>query len=186
MTSPCSVDVSTYVCASHWCAGVLISSVKLIAFHGCFSWITFRAMALPLTYTVRRCCSLPCLAELHCATALPGIHATTHFEFIKLAPSAPPQASVASAVCALLPFVPTYAVALPGCVVLLAQGRLLAALAFFALHFMGYYIGDTVILEASSIFVLLSCVWDILAASLNSATQPVQLSVARDAACLAC
>lgn len=56
---------------------------------------------------------------------------------------------MASAACALLPFVPTYAVALPGCVVLLAQGRLLAALAFFALHFMGYYIGDTVILEAS-------------------------------------
>ena len=27
--------------------------------------------------------------------------------------------------CALLPFVPTYAVALPGCVVLVAQGRLL-------------------------------------------------------------
>lgn len=60
---------------------------------------------------------------------------------------APLQASVASAACALLPFVPTYAVALPGCAVLLAQGRLLAAVLFFALHFMGYYIGDTVILE---------------------------------------
>jgi len=58
---------------------------------------------------------------------------------------------VASAVCALLPFVPTYAVALPGCVVLLAQGRLLAALAFFALHFAAYYIGDTVILEVGCI-----------------------------------
>ncbi|EFN55069.1 hypothetical protein CHLNCDRAFT_134947 [Chlorella variabilis] len=87
--------------------GVLVSSMKLIAFHGCFSWITFRVMNLPLTYT----------------------------------------ASVASAACALLPFVPTYAVALPGCAVLLAQGRLLAAVLFFALHFMGYYIGDTVILE---------------------------------------
>ena len=29
------------------------------------------------------------------------------------------------------------------------QGRLLAALLFFALHFMGYYIGDTAILEVS-------------------------------------
>ena len=66
----------------------------------------------------------------------------------------PPQASVASAVCALLPFVPTYAVALPGCVVLLAQGRLLAALAFFGLHFMGYYIGDTVILEVGILWKL--------------------------------
>jgi hypothetical protein len=81
--------------------------MKLIAFHGCFSWITFRVMGLPLTYT----------------------------------------ASVASAVCALLPFVPTYAVALPGCVVLLAQGRLLAAVLFFALHFGGYYFADTAILE---------------------------------------
>lgn len=27
------------------------------------------------------------------------------------------------------------------------QGRLLASLAFFAIHFMGYYIGDTAILE---------------------------------------
>lgn len=54
---------------------------------------------------------------------------------------------MASAVCALLPFVPTYAAALPGCVVLLAQGRLLAALLFFGLHFLGYYIGDTAILE---------------------------------------
>ena len=64
-------------------------------------------------------------------------------------PSAPVplQASVASAVCALLPFVPTYAVALPGCVVLLAQGRLLSAVSLFALHFMAYYIGDTAILE---------------------------------------
>lgn len=87
--------------------GVLVSTFKLITFHGCFTWITFRAMGLPLTYT----------------------------------------ASVASAVCALLPFVPTPAVALPGCVVLLAQGRLLAALAFFGLHFMGYYLGDTAILE---------------------------------------
>lgn len=57
------------------------------------------------------------------------------------------QASVASAACALLPFVPTYAVALPGCVVLLAQGRLLAAPAFFAAHFGAYYLGDTAILE---------------------------------------
>lgn len=136
---------------------MLISAVKLIAFHGCFSWITFRAMALPLTYTVRHCCFLPCLAQLHCATALPGIHAKCLLFSCKLPPSPPPQASVASAVCALLPFVPTYAVALPGCVVLLAQGRLLAALAFFALHFMGYYIGDTVILEVSSPAELRGC-----------------------------
>ena len=84
--------------------------MKLIAFHGCFSWITFRVMGLPLTYT----------------------------------------ASVASAACALLPFVPTYAVALPGCVVLLAQGRLLAAVLFFALHFGGYYFADTAILEVGA------------------------------------
>lgn len=58
---------------------------------------------------------------------------------------------MASAVSALLPFVPTYAVALPGCVVLLAQGRLLAALLFFALHFTAYYIGDTVILEVGEV-----------------------------------
>lgn len=43
--------------------GVLISAVKLIAFHGCFSWITFRALALPLTYTVRLCCTITFLAE---------------------------------------------------------------------------------------------------------------------------
>jgi len=42
--------------------GVLISAVKLIAFHGCFSWITFRALALPLTYTVRFGCPMPLLA----------------------------------------------------------------------------------------------------------------------------
>ena len=53
--------------------------------------------------------------------------------------------------CALLPFVPTYAVALPGCVVLVAQGRLLAAVLFFAMHFMAYYIGDTVILEVCAV-----------------------------------
>ena len=89
---------------------------------------------------------------------------------------------MASAVCALLPFVPTYAVALPGCVVLLAQGRLLAALAFFALHFAAYYIGDTVILEVG-------CMLDSACAPLhecgpsNAACTPVcHIS----AACLAC
>lgn len=30
------------------------------------------------------------------------------------------------------------------------QGRLLASLAFFAIHFMGYYIGDTAILEVGA------------------------------------
>ncbi|KAI3438020.1 hypothetical protein D9Q98_000463 [Chlorella vulgaris] len=97
----------TAVALNRALGGVLVSSIKLIAFHGCFSWITFRVMGLPLTYT----------------------------------------SSVAAAACALLPFVPTYAVALPGCAVLLAQGRLLASLLFFALHFMGYYIADTIILE---------------------------------------
>lgn len=38
-------------------AGVLVSSIKLIAFHGCFSWITFRVMGLPLTYTVSGSCA---------------------------------------------------------------------------------------------------------------------------------
>ena len=57
--------------------------------------------------------------------------------------------------CALLPFVPTYAVALPGCVVLVAQGRLLAAVLFFSFHFMAYYIGDTVILEVCVLWAVL-------------------------------
>ncbi len=39
------------------CAGVLVSSMKLIAFHGCFSWLTFRVMNLPLTYTASAACS---------------------------------------------------------------------------------------------------------------------------------
>eukprot|EP00887_Chlorella_sp_A99_P007660 scaffold20.g7660.t1 len=87
--------------------GVFLSSMKLVAFHGGFTWLTFRAFSIPLVYT----------------------------------------AAVASAVCALLPFIPTYVVALPGCLLLALQGRALAGVLFGLLHFSGYYLGDTVILE---------------------------------------
>lgn len=50
--------------------------MKLIAFHGCFSWLTFRVMNLPLTYTAsgprrRPCSSGPC--RLSARAALPGL-----------------------------------------------------------------------------------------------------------------
>ena len=60
---------------------MFISSVKLVAFHSAFTWLTFRMFALPLTYT----------------------------------------ATVVCAACALLPFIPTYVVALPPCIALAAQ-----------------------------------------------------------------
>ncbi|GAB4819140.1 hypothetical protein N2152v2_006186 [Parachlorella kessleri] len=87
--------------------GVFVSSVKLVAFHSAFTWLTFRMFALPLTYT----------------------------------------ATVLCAACALLPFIPTYVVALPPCIALAAQGRLVSGLVFLGLHFLAYYLGDTLILE---------------------------------------
>lgn len=61
--------------------GVFISSLKLVAFHGTFTWLTFRMFAVPLAYT----------------------------------------ATVACAACALLPFIPTYVIALPACAMFVAQ-----------------------------------------------------------------
>ena len=52
-----------------------------------------------------------------------------------------------AAVCGLLPFIPTYAVAAPASALLAAQGRLPSAVALFLLHFAAYYFGDTLILE---------------------------------------
>lgn len=89
--------------------GVLISLLKLSAAHGLYTWLTFRALNVPMAYT----------------------------------------ASVASSAFALLPFVPTYAVALPGSLAVAAQGRLTTAIILLALHFAGYYIGDTILLEDS-------------------------------------
>jgi hypothetical protein len=57
--------------------------------------------------------------------------------------------SVASAAFALLPFIPTYSVALPGCVVVALQGRVAAGFTLMVLHFFAYYVGDTVVLEDS-------------------------------------
>ena len=57
--------------------------------------------------------------------------------------------AVASAAFALLPFVPTYSVALPGCAVVAFQGRVAAAVALLILHFSAYYIGDSVVLGDS-------------------------------------
>lgn len=57
--------------------------------------------------------------------------------------------SVASAAFALLPFVPTYSVALPGCVVVALQGRVAVGVTLMVLHFLAYYAGDTVVLEDS-------------------------------------
>jgi predicted PurR-regulated permease PerM len=57
--------------------------------------------------------------------------------------------SVASAAFALLPFVPTYSVALPGCAVVALQGRVVSGFVLMALHFFAYYVGDTVVLEDS-------------------------------------
>lgn len=60
---------------------MFISSLKLVAFHGTFTWLTFRMFAVPLAYT----------------------------------------ATVACAACALLPFIPTYVIALPACAMFVAQ-----------------------------------------------------------------
>jgi predicted PurR-regulated permease PerM len=57
--------------------------------------------------------------------------------------------SVASAAFALLPFVPTYSVALPGCAVVALQGRVASGVILMVLHFFAYYAGDTVVLEDS-------------------------------------
>ena len=57
--------------------------------------------------------------------------------------------AVASAAFSLLPFVPTYSVALPSCAVVALHGRVAAAIALLLLHFGAYYIGDTVVLEDS-------------------------------------
>jgi len=57
--------------------------------------------------------------------------------------------SVASAAFALLPFVPTYSVALPGCAVVALQGRVAAGVTLMVLHFFAYNAGDTVVLEDS-------------------------------------
>jgi predicted PurR-regulated permease PerM len=57
--------------------------------------------------------------------------------------------SVASAAFALLPFVPTYSVALPGCAVVALQGRVISGVTLIILHFLAYYVGDTVVLEDS-------------------------------------
>ena len=89
--------------------GVFMSMLKLAAFHGLFSWITFRIFGAPLAYTT----------------------------------------SVASAAFALLPFVPTYSIALPGCAVVALQGRVAAGVTLMVLHFFAYYVGDTVVLEDS-------------------------------------
>ena len=89
--------------------GVLVSLLKLAAAHGLYTWLTFRALQVPMAYT----------------------------------------ASVASAAFALLPFVPTYAVAVPGSVLVAAQGRIAVSLTLFALHFAGYSFGDTILLEDS-------------------------------------
>lgn len=64
-------------------AGVFISSLKLVAFHMGFTWLTFRMFGVPLAYT----------------------------------------AAVVCAACALLPFIPTYLIALPPCLALGAQVR---------------------------------------------------------------
>ena len=57
-----------------------------------------------------------------------------------------PQASLASALCALLPFVPAYVIAVPGCVSLASQGRWVPALAFAGAH-LGSLWGDSLIYE---------------------------------------
>ena len=57
-----------------------------------------------------------------------------------------PQASLASAICALLPFVPAYVIAVPGFVSLASQGRWVPALAFAGAH-LGSLWGDTLIYE---------------------------------------
>jgi hypothetical protein len=54
---------------------------------------------------------------------------------------------VASAACALLPFIPAYVVAAPFCLLLAAQGRLLVAAALLAAHLAAVSLGDTLILE---------------------------------------
>ncbi|KFM24544.1 Transmembrane protein 245 [Auxenochlorella protothecoides] len=86
---------------------VLLASAKLMAFHGVFTWLTFRVFGVPLAYT----------------------------------------AAVLSAVCALLPFIPTYAVALPGSGLLAAQGHIPGAIVLLLVHWGAYYLGDTLILE---------------------------------------
>ncbi|KAL6780470.1 hypothetical protein ACKKBF_B13030 [Auxenochlorella protothecoides x Auxenochlorella symbiontica] len=88
-------------------SGVLLASAKLMAFHGVFTWLTFRVFGVPLAYT----------------------------------------AAVLSAVCALLPFIPTYAVALPGSGLLAAQGHIPGAIVLLLVHWGAYYLGDTLILE---------------------------------------
>jgi hypothetical protein len=61
----------------------------------------------------------------------------------------PYASAAASAAFSLLPFVPTYAVALPGVAALAAQGRVARAAALFALHFLAYYFGDAAVLEGA-------------------------------------
>lgn len=57
--------------------------------------------------------------------------------------------AVASAAFALLPFVPTYAVAIPGCAVMALQGKVAAAVILLLAHFGAYNIGDAKVLEDS-------------------------------------
>lgn len=45
-------------------AGVLLASAKLMAFHGVFTWLTFRVFGVPLAYTVSR--------WARCLQCLPG------------------------------------------------------------------------------------------------------------------
>lgn len=52
-----------------------------------------------------------------------------------------------AAICGLLPFVPTYAVAIPATGLLAARGRIPGGILLFALHWAAYYFGDTLILE---------------------------------------
>lgn len=87
--------------------GVFMSLLKLAALHGMFTWVTYRALRVPLAYT----------------------------------------SATASAAFALLPFIPTYSVALPGCAMVALQGRVWTAAAVILLQFAAYYLGDTVVLE---------------------------------------